>query len=191
MASGQMVPPTSHPFPSLEGHRALRQRFLDVGLDGLNEAEERWFWHAYDYGFRQAYLGDQTRKSPIDRDGKWYAWHLAEPAEDFWRERFGLRKREEFPSATSQDAVRRDWRRIPSAELTAAERELAAPEFERMATAARKAIEAAESKWSRGFQPPRQRKPAPEIPPHVLPDDNDPAVQEWLSSMGSLTQAAE
>jgi hypothetical protein len=54
--------------------------------------EERWFWHAYDYGWRIVQHNDLTRRSPIDPDGQWFDEHLAWTAELWWRDVTGKRK---------------------------------------------------------------------------------------------------
>ena len=51
-------------------------------------ADERWHWHAYDYGWRRVALGDVTDVSPIDPQRVWFDADLVEVAERYWRARW-------------------------------------------------------------------------------------------------------
>lgn len=83
-------------FPSGANRTALHQKLQAISggkeankLDlNLLSTEERWHWHAYDYGWRRVIKSDRQPVSPIDPDGDWYDAALAQAAELYWRRRF-------------------------------------------------------------------------------------------------------
>lgn len=122
-------------FPSREHHAALRQRFRQDGTK-IFSSDDRFHWHAYDYGWRRVMLGDQRHISPIDPTGEWFNEFLANGAEAFWRAKMGKQR---LPRAVPSDpgAERADWRRIPFQSLTEAEKELFNESVARMHAAGR------------------------------------------------------
>lgn len=78
---------SSDPFPSLSHHARLRQSHRQGGVSAL-AADERWHWHAYDYGWRRVALGDVTDVSPVDPQRVWFDADLVEVAERYWRARW-------------------------------------------------------------------------------------------------------
>lgn len=71
-------------FPSKTHLAHLRHACRTAGLTSLSD-EDRWFWHAYVYGFRRAILESKTLTSPIDTLGRWYDENLATAAEHWYR----------------------------------------------------------------------------------------------------------
>lgn len=71
--------------PSSGRECSLRQSNLGAGND-------RWNWHAYDYGFRRVVWDVYDRSSPLDPLGEWFNAALADAAEAFLRARFGKPK---------------------------------------------------------------------------------------------------
>jgi len=78
---------TTGMFPSTKDLRGLRQKLKNGGYHwtSLTDAE-RWRYHAYDYGFRQAHFNDRSRFYPLDPDGRWYDEHYAKQTERFYRQ---------------------------------------------------------------------------------------------------------
>jgi hypothetical protein len=74
-------------FPSIADRKGLLQQLQKAGwnLEKAFTEQERWFWHAYDYGLRRFLVGDDRKFSPIDPDGKWFDQTLAAVAEKFYR----------------------------------------------------------------------------------------------------------
>lgn len=58
----------------------MRTQLRETGYGGFTEAEKSE-WHAYDYGWRRAYLSDRSERSPIDISGQWFDSVLADAAE--------------------------------------------------------------------------------------------------------------
>lgn len=54
----------------------------------MRTTEERWFYHAYDYGWRRVVLFDSSDQSHIDPDKLWFDARLAAQAEAMWRKHF-------------------------------------------------------------------------------------------------------
>jgi hypothetical protein len=81
-------------FPS-EAHRAHLRARLEAAKwffdRAFTDAETRYQWHAYDYGWRRVVLGDRRRLSPIDEGGVWFDARLADEAEAMFRRKFGKR----------------------------------------------------------------------------------------------------
>lgn len=85
---------TGTTFPSVADHQDLlrRQKNSTNGLDkNLLTADERWRWHAYDYGWRRTYIFDRRAASPIDPHGDWYDQGLADQAEAMYAQKLHLR----------------------------------------------------------------------------------------------------
>lgn len=76
--------------------------------------DERWRWHAYDYGWRRVRLAARTDASPADPDRDWLDAPMADQAEKMFRDA-GRR------SQARPDAVRVDFERLPIREWTPAE----------------------------------------------------------------------
>ena len=73
-----------------------RLRLVGVGAGGVRVGplsalgpDDRRRWHAYDYGWRRAMLGERGDRSPADPEQFWYDPGLAAAAERYWRARFG------------------------------------------------------------------------------------------------------
>lgn len=179
-------------FPSLVDRQALHQLLRTAGWNlerAFIDEQQRWFWHAYDYGWRRVVMGDNRKFSPIDPDkgdgaGKWYDASLAAVAEKFYRTKLNKPAPKAYPQPSHPGAIRADWRKIPSPYLTDAERAIAMPEIARMRQ------EIAEN-LARVGRMPRERgdqsgdwHKAP--PPPPLADPDDPGVQEWMRKMGEL-----
>lgn len=177
-------------FPSGEDRAALRHLLETAGwnLERAFTEQERWCWHAYDYGWRRAQLGDYRRFSPIDPDkgdgsGEWFDAGYAAETERFWRKKLGRLLPAKLASPGSQETVRPDWRSITAHDLTEAEHRLADPEIARMAQEAADNIARIKHiPRERGDQHPPPKAPPP--PPLAAPDD--PGVQEWMRRMGEL-----
>jgi hypothetical protein len=177
-------------FPGRDHHAALRRRCRETGIDALAD-DDRWFWHAYVYGFRRVTLGIRERHSPVDPEGKWFAGHLADEAERYYAGRFGHRAAAAHKPPTHPDAIRTDWERIRRDDLTDAEVALALPGIESMAKQALRNTAAAQERWRKAFagapkasgDPRRAREiQQPERMPR--PALNDDAYQGWLRRMG-------
>jgi len=74
------------PFPSDEHRKHLRQRAID-GHYGTFSDEDLWFYHAYDYAWRRAFLQTKEDVSPIDPGQKWFDARLVEKAQSIFRKR--------------------------------------------------------------------------------------------------------
>lgn len=81
-------------FPHMAHRDDLKSKCRRKGHDGQElpglyleqlSREDRFFWHAYNYGFRRIALGLVDDKSPIDPERKWFDAELAAIAEAFWR----------------------------------------------------------------------------------------------------------
>lgn len=145
---------------------------------------DAWYWYAYDYGWRRVALNDFGTASPMDSTGEWLAADLALAAERYWRRKLDKPMQSRPAKALSDSDVRPDWRKIPSAYLTDAERHIAGPLIDRLSQQAREAIAKAETKWRDAFAPmPKRSSPAVEIAPHTLLDEEDPEVARIMAEM--------
>jgi hypothetical protein len=81
---GQMHEPM---FPSLSYRAALLQKRSCEGYGNLTD-DQRFAYHAYDYGWRRVALDDFSVTSPIDSKGVWFNASLATQAEAVWRRTF-------------------------------------------------------------------------------------------------------
>lgn len=175
-----VVPPPEQStlFPS----DADQQRLRALKISLMSEPD-LWRHHAYAYGFRRVVLGSFDKKYPRDELGEWFNGDMAARAERWYRLKLGVKEqRPAHQTASHQDAVRTDWKRIPATDLTDAERKIAAPEIARMSREAQFNID-------RIKRIPREpgdlRTKAREIPPPPpLADPDDPAVLEWMRRMG-------
>jgi hypothetical protein len=68
--------------------------------------DDRWLWHAYDYGWRRVVLDDVAKTSPIDRDGVWFDAALAYSAETFYRRKFNKPAPGEGPAINTRTVAR-------------------------------------------------------------------------------------
>jgi hypothetical protein len=109
--------PTDTIFPSHEDRKALLRAIEAAGwnLDRALCEEDRWRWHAYDYGWRRVQLGDDARAAPIDPGGVWFDEVLAGMAEQF----HARRRPDQRPS--NPDSVREDFERLHVRQWTRAE----------------------------------------------------------------------
>jgi len=156
---------------------ADQQRLRVQKISAMTETD-LWRHHAYAYGFRRVALGSFDRKYARDELGEWFNPDMAARAERWYRVKLGVRLKEPLRAASSQDAVRNDWKRIPATELTDAERKLAGPLIARMGAAAKEAIKHVKHiPMERGDL--RQSFHEAPPPPAILPPD-DPAVQEAM-----------
>jgi len=78
-------------FPSDENLKHLRQKLRDgnFSLNALTD-EERWYYYAYDYGFRRVKLRTRDDMLPTDLDHDWRDQRLAVMAEAFYSRKLGL-----------------------------------------------------------------------------------------------------
>ncbi len=128
--------------------------------------EDRWRWHAYDYGWRRVMLDDFTKRSPIDDAGEWFNASGAREAELFFRRKFNRPEKPSVPAPSHADAVRTNWRSIPGSQLTAAELALARADIERMAAEARRNIEKFAARSDAAFREKRAHYTNPGVEGH-------------------------
>lgn len=108
-------------------------------------------------------MGVTDEHSPIDPDGKWYASHLVDDAEDMYRARYGYRRREAWSGALTDD------QRGTVAAVVSRLRDVARVVRHRMDDMS------------------QLRSPAPRSEPIELPPADDLRVQSWLRQMGEAT----
>lgn len=172
-----VVTEQSTTFPS----DADQQRLRALKISLMSEPD-LWRHHAYAYGFRRVALGSFDKKYPRDELGEWFNGDMASRAERWYRLKLGVKEqRPPHQTASGQDAVRTDWKRIPATELTDAERKLARPLIAKMAAIAREAIQNIKRipREAGDMREPRYHAPPP--PPLAAPDD--PGVLEWMRRM--------
>jgi hypothetical protein len=75
------------PFPDPQHHEHLRQKCETTkGLDlKLLTDDERWFWFAYKYGYKRAFLLNDERSLAIDPKGVLFNADLADKAAQMYR----------------------------------------------------------------------------------------------------------
>lgn len=144
------LPPSETRFPSDADRKALHLRSL-TGLKNLGEVE-LWNLHAYRYAFRRVVQGTYERFYDGDTTGEWFAEHLVNAAEKYYRQKLGRSIPTKHPAASSDEAVRTDWRQVPAAELTTAEHKIADPLVEAVVAEAQKNIAIAIRKWKDAFR---------------------------------------
>lgn len=114
-------------------------RAASGSLDNFTD-EDRWQWHAYEYGWRRVFRDDQAKRSPIDRGGDWFdeglvlqaAAYFRKPADDAYRGRYQRERSPKVHPPSHPDAVRTACRSIPWNQLTGAEREFLGPDMDAM-----------------------------------------------------------
>lgn len=71
---------------SKEDLATLREKFKKAkGEWAIFSTDERWRYHAYDYGWRRFYYNDHSHSYALDENGKWYDPKLAYEAERLYR----------------------------------------------------------------------------------------------------------
>lgn len=103
---------TAFQFPNLLHRNRLLQRCKDEQYTLLTD-EERWHYHAYDYGWRRIYLNSRNDRSPIDKKGAWFNSALADDAEKMFRSVTGKDKPRPPENARVREAAeyRERWAR--------------------------------------------------------------------------------
>lgn len=89
--------------------------------------EDRYRYHAYNYGWQRVMLGRMEPVEPLDPNGDWFIASMAERAEEYHRQKMRMRPKSRYkspPFQEDQGAVRDNWPRLLLKDLTAAERAL-------------------------------------------------------------------
>lgn len=86
--TAKLRPSSPGTFPSRTHREALHHALIETRYSNLAE-QERWYLHAYRYGFRRVALGDRASTYEADPSGKWFDEHLVELAEKYYHESLG------------------------------------------------------------------------------------------------------
>lgn len=108
-------------FPSDDDRKRLRGLKISEMPD-----EDRYRYHAYNYGWQRAMLNRFDEFEPLDPDGDWYVANMADRAEEYQRKKMGMKPRYKAQQKPlDPDTIRPNWKQLLPRDLTQAERKLA------------------------------------------------------------------